>query len=71
MHSFLPPGSGLDLTHNGVPIGAIVTFLFVALRSALDMARRRAARDAPSIWSLWLLGPATVACLLAAHFVLR
>jgi predicted histidine transporter YuiF (NhaC family) len=50
------------LNHGGVPVGALIAFLMMALISALKKARAQRC----SIWSVWLLGPATAFVLLIA-----
>lgn len=57
--------------HSGVPVGAMVTFLLIALVAATQRGVRHGGgkRETRRMWNLWLLGPATVLSLLCALFI--
>jgi len=56
---------------DGVPVGAMVTFLLITLVAATQRGVRHGGgkREARRMWNLWLLGPATVLFLLCALFI--
>ena len=56
---------------SGVPVGAMVTFLLIALMAATQRGARHGGgkRETRRVWNLWLLGPATVLSLLCALFI--
>ena len=55
----------------GIPVGAMVAFLLIALVAATQRGVRHGGgrRETRRIWNLWLLGPATVVSLLLALFI--
>jgi len=66
------PSEHIGFGYGVFPIGAVIAFLLVALRAALDARQHPlTGKRLRRAWMLWLLGPATVVCLLCAALILR